>query len=78
MHMDFLRDQGLPVAMDEIDAELLRLIYTRIGATMEDASIVAIALGSSSSGFDIKERVKIDRAIKLLSALSETAQLLHE
>lgn len=46
--------------MDEDQAELLKLIFTRFAMMIEDASVVALELGGRSNEF---EPVKVDELI---------------
>lgn len=64
--------------MDENETELLKLLYTRIGMTMEDASILAIDLGSPSSQFDPVKIVELKKSIATISKLMDAAQSIAE
>lgn len=64
--------------MDENETELLRLLYTRIGMAMEDASIIAIELGGPNSRFRQKKVVELRRSIAAISKLIDAAQSISE
>ena len=68
----------LRVAMDEIEAELLRLIYTRIGMEFEDATIVALELGAPSSRFDPDKIEELRKSVTAVSSLMDAAQSIAE
>lgn len=60
--------------MDENETELLRLLYTRIGMVMEDASIIAIELGAPSSTFDPDRIAELGKSVSAISVLMDAAQ----
>ncbi|WP_421992467.1 hypothetical protein [Qipengyuania sp.] len=60
--------------MDENETELVRLLYTRIGMVMEDASIIAIGLGAPSSTFDPDKIAELRKSVSALSALMDAAK----
>lgn len=62
--------------MDENQAELLRLIYTRIGMIMEDTSVVALELGAPSSEFAHTRIDELNRSIAVIETLASAAQKL--
>lgn len=64
--------------MDESETELLRLIYTRIGMIMEDASINALELGGPRSTFNAGKIATLERSIRKLSALYQAAKAMRE
>lgn len=64
--------------MDENQTELLRLIYTRIGMVMENASVVALDLGGPSRGFDDELASELRRSVDAVAALMAAAQALCE
>ena len=64
--------------MDENETELVRLLYTRIGMVMEDASIIAIELGARGSTFDPGKVAELGRSVSALSALMEAAQSIQK
>lgn len=64
--------------MDENEVELLRLIYTRIGMTMEDASVIALELGGPRSEFDPVKTGALRRSVDIIAALIAAAQALSE
>lgn len=56
--------------MDECEAELLRLLYTRVGMIMEDASVLAINLCAPSSAFDAEQVAKLQQAPDAIASLA--------
>jgi len=64
--------------MDESETELLKLLYTRIGMEMEDASIIAIELGAPSSTFDRDKASKLSRTVEKITALADAVQSIAE
>ena len=63
--------------MDDYEAELLKLIYTRIGMIMEDASTVALELGGPRSKFDLEKVSRLNRSIRTICALSDAARAMR-
>lgn len=61
--------------MDESKAELLQLIYTRIGMIMEDASLIALELGAPGSQFAPDRIAVLERSMKAIAALAKAARL---
>ncbi|MEO0419075.1 MAG: hypothetical protein AAF249_09435 [Pseudomonadota bacterium] len=68
----------LRMSMDENETELLRLLYTRIGMTMEDASDIALKLGGPVSAFEPDEVQKLELAVERISALTQAAHRILE
>lgn len=64
--------------MDDHEAELIKLIYTRIGMVMEDASIIALKLGGPASLLDREQADQIRRAAKTITSLADAADALHQ
>jgi hypothetical protein len=64
--------------MDEIDTELLRLLYTRIGMEMEDASIIALDLGGPRGRFKQEKVPKLRQSVAIISKLADAAQSIAE
>ena len=64
--------------MDDGEAELLRLIYTRIGMIMEDASSLALVLGGPRSRFDLQTANELRRSVDAIVALMAAADSLGE
>lgn len=64
--------------LDDHEAELIKMIYTRIGMVMEDASIIALNLGGPASPLDSEQAQKIRRAAKAITALVDAADALCE
>lgn len=64
--------------MDESDAELLRLIYTRIGMIMEDASVIALELGGPQSTFDQETRDSLAQSVGTIAAMLAAADTLSK
>ncbi len=64
--------------MDANQAELLRLIYTRIGMELEDAGIIALELGAPSSVFEQEMVVELGSAVEAISALTNAAKALAD
>ncbi len=64
--------------MDANQAELLRLIYTRIGMELEDAGIIALELGAPRSQFERKKVAELSKAVDAITALTKAAQLIAE
>ena len=56
----------------------MRLLYTRIGMIMEDASVVALSLGSPKSTFDAAKVEELSNAIRAISALMDAIHALGE
>ena len=64
--------------MNDNEAELLKLIYTRIGMIMEDASIIALELGGPKSKLEADKRVELSEAVEVIIALWGAADALRE
>ena len=64
--------------MDENKTELLRLLYTRIGMIMEDASIIALTLGGARSTFEENSVADVAKAAQAISSLQAAAQALQD
>ncbi|MEL7218165.1 MAG: hypothetical protein AAGK01_07010 [Pseudomonadota bacterium] len=64
--------------MDENETELLRLLYTRIGMVMEDASILAIDLGAPSSQFDPDKVEALRKSVATITKLMDAVQSIAE
>jgi len=64
--------------MDDSDAELLRLIYTKVGMIMEDASVIALELGGHTSPLSKEARDKVTSASRSIAVLLEAAHTVHE
>jgi len=64
--------------MDDDTAELIALLYTRIGMIMEDASVTALTLGGPRSGFSEEVLVELERAVGTILSLLAAAQALSE
>ncbi len=64
--------------MDDNEAELLRLIYTRIGMELEDVTIVALELGAPSSRFDPDKVEQLSKSVEAISKLADAAQSIAE
>lgn len=62
--------------MDESEAELLKLLYTRIGMIMEDASVLAINLGAPGSAFDAEQVAELQQVSDAIASLAQAAQVL--
>ena len=75
MAMDFLLDPRLRDAMDENEVELIRLLYTRVGMIMEDASVIALALGGPER-FDDDAVEALEQASAKISSLLAAARSL--
>ncbi len=78
MALDLGRWARLRTRMDDNQAELMRLLYTRIGMIMEDASVVALSLGSPKSTFDAAKVEELSNAIRAISALMDAIHALGE
>lgn len=64
--------------MDEGTAELVRLLYTRIGIIMEGASVVALELGGPGSDFRVQAVADLAKASKSITCLLDVAKMLSE
>lgn len=64
--------------MDEEQAELVRLIYTCIGMIMEDASVIALGLGSPGTAFDPEKAEELRKSVDAVSTLVATARTLGQ
>lgn len=64
--------------MDENEAELLRLIYTRIGIILEDASVTALDLGGPESRFDEEADDRLTATVSSTSNLMDAATTIRE
>lgn len=60
--MDFLQTSRLRIAMDHDTEELIALLCTRIAMIMEDASDVAIELGSATASARPEQLRQLERA----------------
>jgi hypothetical protein len=76
--MDLCPNTWLGHPMDASQEELLRLLYTRIGMELEDASIIAIDLGSPRSTFDPSSQLKLRKSVDAISALTAAVEALLE
>jgi len=63
--------------MDDDTAELIALLYTRIGMIMEDASVIALTLGGPRSGFSEEALAELERAFASMSSLLAAASSLR-
>jgi hypothetical protein len=59
--------------MEENETELVRLLYTRIGMVIEDATIMAIELGAPGSIFDPDRIAELGKSVSAISALMDAA-----
>ena len=64
--------------MENGEAELLRLIYTRIGTELEDAAVIALKFGGPKSEFDPDARERLVRSVAKITALTSAADALQE
>ncbi len=64
--------------MDDNEATLVRLIYTRIGIIMEDASIIALDLGGPESAFDDAGGTLLAKAVVAIASLLDAADVMHQ
>lgn len=64
--------------MDENETEFVRLLYTRIGMVMEDASIIAIELGGPGSTFDSDKIAELEKSVSAISALMDAAKSIEK
>lgn len=78
MAMDFVSVPCLRARMDENEEELLRLLYTRIGMIMENASITALDLGGPRSRFEEPKRQKLGKAVFAINALFKAANAVQD
>lgn len=69
---------ALRPVMDASKAELLKLIYTKIGVIMEDASVIALELGGQRGPLDQANAAKLQNSVHELSALASAARALSE
>ncbi|MCB2060953.1 MAG: hypothetical protein KDE21_10630 [Novosphingobium sp.] len=75
--VDFLVKQGLCVGMEDDTAELIARLCTRIGMIMEDASVIALTIGSMDEADRSnaiarlgKDSARIDQLIDAVRALA--------
>lgn len=66
------------VSMDQDEAMLLALLYTRIGILMEDASIIALTLGGTRGDRSRDELGQLEKAIAQIAQFMKTASLLAD
>lgn len=78
MVLDFPVAAWLHCLMDDDKAELIRQLYTWVGMAMEDASSIAIDLGSPQSEFSIEEIAKVEAAATNIAHLLKAARSLQE
>ena len=64
--------------MDEHEKELARLLYTRVGMVMEDASAIALELGSPKSDFDPVKLERLEADARTIVHLINAAQSIVE
>nr|WP_166180989.1 hypothetical protein [Altererythrobacter segetis] len=60
---------------DDVD-ELIALLGTRIGAIMEDASVVALTIGSLKGHERSQAVVKLTSSVEIIHRLAEAVQVL--
>ena len=65
-------------SMDQNDAELVRLLCTRIGMIMEDASVIALSLGGPGSEIEPQSVENLTVPLRLASNLVEAVRSLAE
>ena len=78
LHMDFTHPTSLGAHMDEGRAELIGLLGTRIGMIMEDASVVALTLGSMHPGQQDTAIAQLTTAAEQIRALTSALLALRE
>ena len=78
MAVDLLGKPSLVHGMDEDTAELVSHLCTRIGIIMEDASVVALTLGSSDAEQRADGLQQLERSASQISRLLQAALVLHE
>lgn len=76
--MDFARRSPLGARMDEGKAELIALLGTRIGTIMEDASVVALTLGSADENQQATDIDQLVGAAEQIAALTSALQGLRD
>lgn len=64
--------------MDETDSELLKLIYTKVGTVMEDASVIALELGGPNGGLNQDARVRLASAVASIAALLAAVNAINQ
>lgn len=64
--------------MDDIDRELISLLFTKIGMLMEDHSILALTAGSQSDGEQKATLNGLTRASTKIEKLTAAAQSIAE
>ena len=70
LRMDFLAVSRRRVRMDDDNAELIEMLCTRIGAIMEDASVIALTMGGVSAEERIERIRELQRASALIASLT--------
>jgi hypothetical protein len=77
MVMDLATLPWLRADMDDEKAELIRMLYSRVGMAMEDASIIALELGGPRSAFDKQKIAKVEASAATITRLLQAARSLQ-
>jgi hypothetical protein len=77
LHMDFVRQGRLRQPMDDDTAELTTRLCSRIGMIMEDASVLALTIGTASEAGRLEVLAQLDEAAVRISDLVRAARAIQ-
>lgn len=76
LHLDLRPDRRLRTLMDDDNAELITALCTRVGAIMEDASVVALSISKLNGAGRTDALVELTKAAERIKNLIDAARAL--